>query len=529
MNRSLFTGTWQYIRLFLRRDRILMVLWLLLPALISIGAAMSTAGYEDIGLFVEELTNDPLVSSILGPGMAASAGGVTAWRSTGQIVLIFGIAIMLTVIRHTRSEEEAGRSELLRAYVTGAYASLAAVLIITSVLSVLAGLLTAFSLIALGEAVAGSLLYGLTISITGCIHAGIAAIAVQLFAAYGKTLGLVMGFAGFEIFFLVINSSLGAYSPWRWLSPMAWSRLTMPYYGDKVWPLPVLLVCFLALAALAFALLKRRDLGAGVFKDRPGRSRAPNNLRSPFALMWRLSRGSFFGALAAMILFGFAIGGIARGVGETQGIGDLLGSLGGTDWIGKVGRSNAFAAIFVYIFSLCMAIYGMISVARLQKEESSYHAELILTKPVKRAGYMMGNLLVSMMNIAALMLVLGLSMGITFSLGGGGFADVFIMCAAKIPAVWVLMGLSALIYGIRPSLTTVVSIAAWAVCAVIEFLWEGQVVGWAVMRLTPFAYAHYITPVRELTIIPSLVLTIIAAALMAAGVGLFSRRNVGQV
>ena len=40
---------------------------------------------------------------------------------------------------------------------------------------------------------------------------------------------------------------------------------------------------------------------------------------------------------------------------------------------------------------------------------------------------------------------------------------------------------------------------------------------------------HYTIPVGEITAAPSLVLTVIAAALMAAGLGFFNRRSVGQV
>ncbi len=41
----------------------------------------------------------------------------------------------------------------------------------------------------------------------------------------------------------------------------------------------------------AFVLAERRDLGAGLFADRVGPSRASSRLRHPLGLAWRIQRG----------------------------------------------------------------------------------------------------------------------------------------------------------------------------------------------------------------------------------------------
>jgi polyether ionophore transport system permease protein len=56
-----------------------------------------------------------------------------------------------------------------------------------------------------------------------------------------------------------------------------------------VFSLPV--ACVIVLAAVAFALLARRDVGAGVLPARLGPATAAPWLRSPLALAWRLHRG----------------------------------------------------------------------------------------------------------------------------------------------------------------------------------------------------------------------------------------------
>jgi ABC-2 type transport system permease protein len=533
MKRHSFTGAIRLARLYFRRDRLLLILWTVLPVLISISVVKSAMAYQDIQLFIAELSTNSLISSILGPGMSSNIAGVVVWRSTGQIAIILGIAMMLTVIRHTRSEEESGRSEMLRAYVTGRYASLTAALSITCISSLLAGLLVAIYFISLGEVASGSLLYGLTIALIGCVHAGIGALAAQLNRGTDKVRGFALAFAGVEIFSLIINNGQGAYSGWAWLSPMAWHRLTQPFYADKVLPL-ILMMIFMAIPVIsAYVLSARRDLGEGILPERTGRDQAAAGFRSPFALAWRLQKSSAIGLLVGIVLIGGAVGGMAQSVSETEGIGDLLGGLGGMNWMAEVGNRNAFIGIFIYILTIGVAVYAMMSILRLQKEEFDYHAEMILAKPISRIKWMSSYLLVSILCVTGIMLALGFSAGTAFGLTssnfGQSFQNVFLMCLSKLPVVWMMVGISALLYGILPRMATILSLCIWGLFTAIEFLWEGQIVSWSVMQYIPYAYAHYTIPVDRLPILPLIGLILLAFALQVLGLSGFKKRNIGQV
>lgn len=533
MKKHSFTGTKSLARLYFRRDRWLLLLWTVLPVLMAISVAKSAMAYQDIQLFIDELTTNSLISSILGPGMSSSIAGVVAWRSTGQIAIILGIAMMLTVIRHTRTEEEVGRSEMLRAYVTGRYASLTAALIITGIISLLAGLLVAIYFISLGEVAGSSLLFGVTIALIGCVHAGIGALAAQFNKGADKARGFALAFAGAEIFFLILNNGQGAYSGWAWLSPMAWHRLTQPFYTDKVLPLILMLIIVAIPIVGAYMLSAIRDLGEGIFPEHSGRDQAAPGFRSPLALAWRLQKGSALGVLVGVMLIGGAVGGMAQSVSETEGIGDLLGGLGGMNWMAEVGNRNAFIGIFIYILTMGVAVYAMMSTLRLQKEEFDYHAEMMLAKSVSRIKWMSSYLLVSILSVTGIMLALGLSAGIVFgatsSNFGQSFQTIFMMCLTKIPVVWTMVGISALLYGILPRMATIFSLCIWGMFTAIEFLWEAQIVSWAVMRYTPYAYAHYTVSVANLPIVPLIVLVILAFALQALGLLGFKKRNIGQV
>ena len=112
------TGTGKLVRLILRRDRLLLPLWILSLCLVlssfpsSLRAIMPTAAqrlqYADNAGFI----------ALYGRLSGTSLGEFVAWRA-GFIPVIVGLISLLTVIRHTRVEEETGRRELLGATVVG--------------------------------------------------------------------------------------------------------------------------------------------------------------------------------------------------------------------------------------------------------------------------------------------------------------------------------------------------------------------------------------------------------------------------
>lgn len=530
MKRGLFAGTILLAKLCLRRDRWLLLLWSVLPVLIAFSVAKSAMLYQDLRQFMGELTENPIVSSILGPPMSSDIAGVVVWRSTGQMAIILGIAVMLTVIRHTRGEEEAGRSEMLRAYVTGRYASLTAVLVIAAICSFLAGLLVAVYLISLGQSAAGCLLFGMTIALIGCVHAGVGALAAQLDKGTDKARVFGLGFAAAEIFFLIMNNGQGAYSGWAWLSPMAWHRLTRPFDGDEGLPLLVMAMVAAALMACAYLLSAMRDLGEGIFPERLGKDYAAHGFRSPLALIWRLQRSSAIGVLCGIALIGGAVGGMARNVSETEGIGDLLGAIGGMDWMAEAGARYAFIGIFLYILTMVVSVYAMLSVLHLRKAEFEYRAEMILAAPVSRAKWMFSHLSVSLLAVTGIMLASGFSCGIAFGWTGGDFGqsfrNVFVMCVSKIPVLWTMIGISALLYGLLPRLAAGLSLFIWGLFTVVEFLWEGRIVSWSAMKWTPYAYAHYTIPIDRLPVFPLIGLIVLSVGLQALGLLGFNRRNI---
>lgn len=526
MRRDDFTGTGTLFRLFIRRDRFLFWVWVVAPLLLAVATA-GTFGAMNLETAMEEFISDPVISAMQGPVMSNDLAGVVVWRMMGLNVIILGIAGVLTVIRHTRGEEESGRSELIRAYVTGPYANLTAALMVALAVNLIAGLLQALLLMGIGGGAGGSVLFGLTVAAGGFFFACLGALGAQLKEGAGSAKGISLAAVGIGFLMMIINNGNGGYSALKWITPMAWHRLTQPLSGNHGWFLLLFIVIISVPGAAAFTLSKSRDLGAGIMPPRLGPAEAKLGLRSPLALAWRLHKGAFGGWFVGVGAFGAGIGAIAQNISENEELGNLLGNLGGTDWTQQVGNRDAFVGIIVYIISLAVALYAITAVLKSHKEEVESRGEIILAKPVSRLQWINSHMLIAFLASAVLMAVMGVGSGLIYGLTSGDFGTTFIriftMSTSKIPAIWIMTGITAFIYGFLPKAVTSLSFAAWTFFAAIELMWEGGIIDWSVMKLSPFSYAHYTIPVSELSMIPFMGLIFLSAIL--TGIGLLGLRN----
>lgn len=126
-----FTGTGRLLRFYLRRDRFILPLWTLLPAFLLLGHISFTKAMSDWRLFLAELSESPVTAAILGPIVPLSIEGAILWRGLLQASIAVMLGAALTMIRHTRTEEGAGRSELILGRPVGRYAPLTAALLLT--------------------------------------------------------------------------------------------------------------------------------------------------------------------------------------------------------------------------------------------------------------------------------------------------------------------------------------------------------------------------------------------------------------
>ncbi|MGH3388343.1 MAG: ABC transporter permease, partial [Actinomadura sp.] len=260
------TGTGRLVRLILRRDRVLLPLWVVFTAVVplsyvaSVNALFPTAagrqGYADASV------SNPGFIALYGPLSGSSLGELVAWRA-GFIPVMIGLFSILTVIRHTRTEEEAGRRELLGATVVGRYAGLAAALATTFAATLVLGAILALSMVGQDLPVTGSVAFGVEFAAAGWLFAAVGAVSAQLTSGAGSARGIAIVVLGAAYMGRLVGdvSGLndGALSWVSWLSPIGWVQRIRPYGDETWWPALLTVGCAAALALAAAVLSARRD------------------------------------------------------------------------------------------------------------------------------------------------------------------------------------------------------------------------------------------------------------------------------
>lgn len=525
------TGTTALARLALRQDRLRLPVWLLL-IIVMVGSTV--AGFIELFptdaarvAYAAGLAVNPALVAIQGPVFGTSLGALVAARVLTIAAVLIALFNVLTVIRHTRAEEEAGRRELLGATVVGRQAGLAAALaVVIGADAVLAVAVTAV-LLGSGLPLGGSAALGLALGSIGAVFAAVAAVAAQLTEGARAAAGLGLGALGVA-FVLRAAGDAGDNPSMSWSSPLGWAAMVRPYTGERWWVLGLAAVVAAALMTAAAALSARRDLAAGVFPPRPGAATATRGLAGPFGLAWRLHRGTLLGWVVAFVLAGAAFGGIAQGVGavleSSPDVVEVLRQLGGPG-----GIVDVFLAAEFGILGLLASAYAIAAALRLRSEEVDGRAETVLATAVGRARWATGHLLVALLGPAVLLLGAGLAAGLVHGAATGDVAGqvprLVAGALAQLPAVWVLVGIALALFGVLPRL----AVGAWAVLVVFLLFGQlGQILRldqW-LLDLSPFTHLPRSLG-GDLALTPLLWMVVIAAALSGVGLMGLRRRDVG--
>ncbi|MFC4112776.1 ABC transporter permease [Nonomuraea zeae] len=529
---STLTGTGGLIRLILRRDRVRLPVWFGLVAVLVIGVAGSVAGAypteEARQAFLHTTNGDPTQLMMIGPIYDSSTAGLAVWRVRGQAALLIALASMFLVIRSTRGEEEAGRSELLGSAVVGRHAPLTAALAVAFAANLVTALVVTLGLAGQGLPLPGSLVMGLSVAAAGWVFAALAGLVAQLTASSRTATGIAATAMG--VLYAVRAIADVENSPWvSWLSPFGWTQHMRPFAGDRYWPLLPVVGLVLLLTAGAYRMSARRDLGAGVLPPRLGPAVAAPGLRSSLALAWRLQRGMLLAWTVAFTAFGAGLGGAARSAAEQLNASEALRSL--IERMGGVGRpADGFFAFVIYLMSQVITVYAIQATLRLRAEESAGRAEVVLTGPVGRLRWAGGHLAIVAAGSAIALAGTGLGMGLVHGLStgdpGGEIARLLGASLTRLPSVLVLAAVCALAYGLLPRLAAVVAYGALGLCLVLEFAVELLHADPSILTVSPYAQTPGL-PVAGFALTPLILLTVVATGLTAAGLAALRRRDVG--
>jgi ABC-2 type transport system permease protein len=513
------TGTWALLRLVLRRDRLLMPVWIVGLTLAPIGYLSSIkAAYPDAASrqhFYDLNASSATFVVRNGPLYGSSVGNLLAWQC-GFVPVVVGLIALLTVVRHTRTEEEAGRRELTGATVVGRHAGLAAAVLAACGACSVYGLLVGFGVAAQGVPAAGAFALGLEFSLVGWVFAGVGAVAAQLTWGAGGARGLGIGVLVPAFLLRAAGDSSGSAGWLAWLSPIGWAHRLRPFAGEQWWVLALAVVATGLLVALAVALAARRDLGAALLPARLGRSGAKASLRSPLALAWRLQRGTLLVWTVCLGLVGLLMGGVAKNVAEmmrdNKAVAEVFSRMGGGGAV-----TDAYLAGTMTLFGLAAGGYAVQATLKLRAEEAAGRAEPVLATAVGRLGWALAHLTFALAGPAFVLAVTGLATGVTSGV------PLVPAALAQLPAVWVLTGLAAALVGFFPRLAA----AAWGLLAAFLLLsLVGSALRWneVVLGISPFSHLARL-PGGTFSLAPVLWLVAIALVSGVGGLAALRRRD----
>lgn len=525
--RSELSGTLAMLRLYLRRDRVVLPLWVLLLSLPLAGVyiasieAIYPSAADRAGLAATIMAS-PAQRAVYGQVYNDTLGAVGIWKA-GIFHTLIAVAVTLTVIRHTRADEENGRTELLDSTAVGRHAGLTGALLLAFGASAATGVIGAAGLLTTDVPAAGSWAFGAALACSGLVFTAVAAVAAQLSPGARFARGTAFGVLAAAFALRAVgDAGSGAMS---WLSPLGWSLQVRPYAGDRWWVLLLHLAATAALTWLAYRFAARRDVGAGLLPDRPGPRRAAPTLAGAFGLAWRLDRGALLLWTTALVLYGLLVGSVVHGIGEEVGSDsarDIVVRLGGTEAL-----EQAFVAVAFTMLGMVAAAFAVSLVLRLQQEEAAARAETLLAGSLGRDRWLASHLVIALAGSAAAILLAGVVAGTVYGIAvgdlGGPLATVIGSAAVQLPAIWLPAAVAVALFGVVPRFAP----AAWAVLIGFVALYLlGALSGlpqW-VLDLEPFTHVPLVGG-GTFSTLPLAVLMMIDTSLIALGVLAFRRRD----
>ncbi len=521
-----FTGTPTLVRLILRRDRVRLPVWVVsIVGLVGFSANAVQGVYgtaHDRAVYAETVGRSSGSIALAGPPVGLrTIGGVTIFETSATALIAIALMAIFLTVRHTRAEEEAERTELMRAGRLGRLAPLAAAGLTISAASVLIGLGIAGSFIVLGLPARGSWAFGASVAVFGVCFTGVALVAAQVTeharAASGGAAAVLA-----VVFALRAVGDVG-WSPLSWWSPMGWSQAVRPYVDDRWWPLLISLTVGGVLVFAAQSLVERRDLGAGLVPTRLGVSTAGPRLSTAWGLAIRLQRASVVGWSVGLGLGGAAFGSISgdlnRLIEDRPELKDVLVPGGGD-------ITDGYLATMALILALVAGGFTVASTLRLRSEETARRVEPLLATRLSRLRWAAANLSFMAVSTALVLAIGGAGLGASSAIAthdAGRLVDSITSALLYLPAGLLVAGIALVLIGWLPRAAA----SVWtllAACFVIGYL--GPLFNLPSWMIQSSPYSHIpSTLTGDVTIGGPLALLALTAAAGAIGLSGLRRRD----
>ncbi|MCL2572183.1 MAG: hypothetical protein FWE11_07235 [Defluviitaleaceae bacterium] len=564
--KGLFENSLQLTRFMLRRERITSAVWIVLLLIIVAGLVpgMYTALDYYARLELISVFENPAMVAMAGPVFAAenpTFGAVYANLMFVFVALTVGIMNIFLIVRHTRADEEKGRYEVVRSLPLGRLANINAAmitaLIINGILAITMGLAMYLGGM-VGDTymcLAGSMLWGVGLGVTGLVFAALTALLCQLSAITRS----VMAYSFVTLIVLYLVRAIGDMNTdLEWvalISPLGLILRTQVYIQNNWWPIWIMLGTTAVVAAAAFYLTSIRDIDQGMIPAKPGKADGGFLLKSAPGLTFRLQRFTIIMIVVGMFILGGTYGAVLADIEsfvasnemyQTLILGpfmdiSVLEGLPVDEAIAIMNQALSAAGVtvaemFSGFINGMMAVMGLAALivftTKAKSEEKDIRTELVLAASVSRTKYLAGFVAIAM--ISAILLQAAVALGMyavatTTLVNPGDLSISFVLRSALVfvPALWIMVGITVLLVGLLPKATGFI----WGYLGYSFFMdMFGRIdifPSW-VARTTPFGWVPLL-PLEEINWITMAVKVMIAIALTAAGFYFYNKRDINAV
>ncbi|PNI09486.1 polyketide antibiotic transporter [Arthrobacter sp. AFG7.2] len=519
------------VRLFLfqaRRDRVALPVWIL--GITSLSFATSAAVATQFGDEAAQAgiltlaASNPAFLFLRGLPDGTGTGPVVFFQGFAFTAVLAGLMSTFLVVRHTRTDEELGRAELLGAAPLRREAPLTATLLLGAAANLLLAVFVAAAFAAAGLPATGSAVAGAAVGSVGIFFVALAAVAAQILPSGRSADGAAAGLVGAAYLVRGIGDTLGTpaadllhvTSAWpSLLSPIGWGQRSRPFISPDPSALLVPLAAAAFLAMAAVMIRRRRDVGASLLPQRAGKERAGVGGTSLLGLAWRLQRATLAGWCVGAAALGAVAGALGPAVTETvsgvEALRDLIARLVPG---GQAGLIDVFVTALLGMAGVFAAAAGIQAVLRMRAEEAEGRAELLLSVPAARGRWLGSNLVIAALSAAVVSATAGATAAVGLAVSGTSATPVWSLvpaALAHVPAALVFLAAAACAFAAAPRLSIVL---AWGALALGIFLGEfGELLGlpaW-LQDASPFRHSSAM-PVEPFNQSGAVGLVIIAAA-----------------
>ena len=436
------------------------------------GAAIASSAISYTKLYKTVAQRDALAaafgsnnatSALFGPAPELqTVAGFTVFKISMTLLIMGAVWGILTSTKLLRGEEDNGRWDLLLAGPTtrggatfqalgGLGAGAGALWALTALITVVVGLDSTVD-ISFGAA----LYFALAMVATAVMFLAVGAVTSQLAptrrqaASYAATvLGLAYGVR------LVADAGVGVH--WLiWASPLGWVEELQPLTAPQPFALAPIVAFTAVLALAAVRLAGSRDVGASVVPDHARSAPHFQLLVGPTGLAIRMVRSTVVAWWLAIAISGLLYGLIAKSAGSTisgSSVARVFSKLGSPG-----SGVDAVLGVCFLVLAVLVAFVaaGQLTAARL--EESDGRLDHIVVRPVSRACWLAGRLLVAALAVVASAVIAGFScwLGAASQHAGVSLATLLDAGLNLVPPAIAIGGVGALAFGIRPRSTSVV-------------------------------------------------------------------------